>query len=67
MLMTMVASALNGYGSVTGTVTTHSWNDGTDDDEAEPAMGVRLNKKLEKDPSLYGENEDARRRRAHRH
>jgi WD repeat-containing protein 23 len=38
----------------TGTCTVHSWNDGAEEDEAEPKMGLRVNQKLEVDPSLYG-------------
>ena len=37
----------------TGTCTIHSWNDGAEEDEAEPKMGLRVNQKLEVDPSLY--------------
>jgi WD repeat-containing protein 23 len=36
-----------------GTVTVHSWNDGADDDEAEPKMGLRVNDRLQHDESLY--------------
>lgn len=36
-----------------GTVTSHSWNDGVEDDEAEPKMGTRVNSKLQYDPGLY--------------
>lgn len=36
-----------------GTVTSHSWNDGMEDDEAEPKMGVRVNDKLQHDEGLY--------------
>jgi WD repeat-containing protein 23 len=49
----MAASAFNGYGSSTGTCTVHSWNDGVDEDEAEPKMGLRVNQKLKVDPALY--------------
>ena len=49
----MTASAWNGYGMSTGTCTVHSWNDGAEEDEAEPKMGLRVNQKLEYDPSLY--------------
>jgi WD repeat-containing protein 23 len=41
----------------TGTCTVHSWNDGAEEDEAEPKMGLRVNQKLEVDPSLYGATE----------
>lgn len=49
----IVASAWNGYGMSTGTCTVHSWNDGAEEDEAEPKMGLRVNQKLEVDPRLY--------------
>lgn len=29
-----------------GTCTVHSWNDGVDEDEAEPKSGLRVNAKL---------------------
>lgn len=45
----------------TGTCTVHSWNDGAEEDEAEPKMGLRVNQKLEVDPSLYGPTESERR------
>ena len=37
----------------TGTCTVHSWNDGAEEDEAEPKMGLRVNQKLDMDPSFY--------------
>lgn len=37
----------------TGTCTTHSWNDGVEDDESEPKMGLRVNQSLEDDEDLY--------------
>ncbi|PMD57470.1 WD40 repeat-like protein [Hyaloscypha bicolor E] len=49
----IVASAWSGYGMSTGTCTTHSWNDGAKDDDAEPKMGARVNEKLEHDPEFY--------------
>lgn len=49
----IVASAWNGYGNEYGTVTTHSWNDGAEDDEAEPEMGSGVNYKLECNPRRY--------------
>lgn len=41
----------------TGTCTVHSWNDGAEEDEAEPKMGLRVNQKLEVDPSFYSSPE----------
>jgi len=49
----LVASAWNGYGMSTGTTTVHSWNDGAEDDEAEPKMGLRVNGRLEYDEDFY--------------
>ena len=37
----------------TGTCTIHSWNDGAEDDEAEPRMGTRVDQRLEYDKNLY--------------
>jgi len=49
----IAASSWNGYGMSCGSVTVHSWNDGAEDDEAEPKMGIRVDDKLSHDPSLY--------------
>ena len=49
----IIASSWNGYGMNKGTCTVHSWNDGAEDDEAEPKMGLRVNEKLEVDPEFY--------------
>jgi WD repeat-containing protein 23 len=38
-----------------GTCSIHSWNDGAEEDEAEPKMGLRVNPKLEVDPEFYAE------------
>lgn len=37
----------------TGTCTAHSWNDGAEDDEGEPKMGLRVDQRLEIDDGLY--------------
>lgn len=37
----------------TGTCTTHCWNDGAVNDEAEPKMGLRVNERLEYDEDLF--------------
>jgi len=58
----IVASAWNGYGMLSGTCTVHSWNDGAEEDEAEPKMGLRVNPKLEVDQTLYEEHERPLRR-----
>ena len=42
-----VATSWNGWGMATGTVTLHSWNDGNDDDEADPPMGTNYNGRLD--------------------
>ncbi len=36
-----------------GTCTAHSWNDGAEDDEAEPKMGLRVDEKLNVDEDYY--------------
>lgn len=46
----------------TGTCTTHSWNDGAKDDEAEPKMGLSVNERLQYDEELF-ENSRLRNRR----
>ena len=49
----IAATSWNGYKMSTGTCTTHSWNDGAEDDEGSPAIGFRVNQKLEHDDRLY--------------
>ncbi|KAL9587224.1 MAG: hypothetical protein Q9212_000383 [Teloschistes hypoglaucus] len=49
----IAATSWNGWGMSTGTCTTHSWNDGAEDDESEPKMGSRVNQSLEEDEDLY--------------
>jgi WD repeat-containing protein 23 len=44
----------------TGTCTVHSWNDGAEDDEAEPKMGLRVDERLVADPELYRDSEERR-------
>ncbi|KAH8667425.1 WD40-repeat-containing domain protein [Tricladium varicosporioides] len=56
----IVGSAWSGYGMSTGTCTLHSWNDGVEDDEAEPKMGLRVNEKLEVDSRFYQNTGDRR-------
>jgi len=51
----IAATSWNGYGKEWGTCTTHTWNDGVDEDEGEPKMGLRVNAKLQRDPTYYGE------------
>ncbi|KAI6711039.1 WD domain-containing protein [Diplocarpon mali] len=53
----IVASAWNGYGMSSGTCTVHSWNDGAEDDEAEPKMGLRVDRKLRPNPAFYDAGE----------
>ena len=62
----IVASAWNGYGMQNGTCTVHSWNDGAEDDEAEPKMGLRVNQRLEYDAMYYDDTPRPRRSRAAR-
>ncbi|KAL8763863.1 MAG: hypothetical protein Q9184_000459 [Pyrenodesmia sp. 2 TL-2023] len=49
----VAATSWNGWGLSTGTCTTHSWNDGAEEDEGEPKMGLRVNQRLEEDKDLY--------------
>ena len=51
----------------TGTCSVHSWNDGAEEDEAEPKMGLRVNQKLEVDPDLYPGQHRRRYGLRHRH
>ena len=44
----------------TGTCSVHSWNDGAEEDEAEPEMGLRVNQKLEVDPAFYAAPQSTR-------
>jgi WD repeat-containing protein 23 len=37
----------------TGTCTTHVWNGGVEEDEADPKVGTRVNERLEYEESLY--------------
>lgn len=48
-----------------GTCSIHSWNDGAEDDEAVPGMGVKVNQELVEDPSLYGRQSPAGRALRH--
>jgi WD repeat-containing protein 23 len=50
----LAATAWNGWGGDCGTCTTHTWNDGLEEDEG-PPMGARVNAKLQRDPRYYGE------------
>lgn len=45
-----LASAWNGWGMLTGTCTIHSWHEGVDEGDAEPA---RVDKELKHDDDLY--------------
>ena len=45
----------------TGTCTTHSWNDGAEEDEGIPGMGQRVNQKLQRDKRFYDTKQTARR------
>ena len=62
----VVASAWNGYGSSRGTCSVHSWNDGGEEDEGLPKMGVRVDGKLRHDESLYEDERVVRQREARR-
>ncbi|KZF20482.1 WD40 repeat-like protein [Xylona heveae TC161] len=43
----IAATSWNGWRMASGTCTLHSWNDGMEDDEAEPKMGTWLDSKLQ--------------------
>ena len=49
----VIATSWNGWGMSTGTCTTHSWNEGAEDDEGEPKMGFRVDQRLQVDEDLY--------------
>ena len=50
----IAATSWNGWGMATGTCTTHSWNDGAEEDEGVPEMGLRVDQKLQEDPRFSG-------------
>ncbi|KAH9863302.1 hypothetical protein IAQ61_009579 [Plenodomus lingam] len=58
----IAATSWNGWGTSQGTCTVHSWNDGLEDDEAEPAVGRRVNAQLQHDERLYRTAEGRSRR-----
>ncbi|KAF2022172.1 WD40 repeat-like protein [Aaosphaeria arxii CBS 175.79] len=49
----IAATSWNGWGTSQGTCTVHTWNDGLEDDEAEPRMGRRVNPELRHEERLY--------------
>ncbi|KAF2709451.1 WD40 repeat-like protein [Pleomassaria siparia CBS 279.74] len=49
----IAATSWNGWGTSQGTCTVHTWNDGIDEDEAEPKVGRRVNAQLQHDERLY--------------
>jgi len=51
--MIYLATSWNGRGMTQGTCTVHSWNDGVDEDEAEPRMGLRVDPELRPNQRLY--------------
>jgi len=52
----IAATSWNGWGESTGTCSIHSWNDGAEDDEAEPTMGRRVDQRLQENENLYGDS-----------
>jgi WD repeat-containing protein 23 len=44
-----IATSWNGWGTSLGTCSVHSWNDGLDEDEGLPPMGMKYKAKLEPD------------------
>lgn len=61
-LLTVSATSWNGWGTSQGTCTVHSWNDGVEEDEAEPKIGRRVNAQLQHDERLYRSAEGRSRR-----
>ncbi|KAL1642844.1 hypothetical protein SLS61_009550 [Didymella pomorum] len=59
----IAATSWNGWGTSQGTCTVHSWNDGVEEDEAEPQIGRRVNAQLQHDERLYRSVEGGRSRR----
>ena len=57
-----LATSWNGWGTSQGTCTVHSWNDGVEEDEAEPKIGRRVNAQLQHDERLYRSAEGRSRR-----
>ncbi|KAI9813858.1 MAG: hypothetical protein M1832_006070 [Thelocarpon impressellum] len=49
----IAATSWNGWNTSSGTCSVHSWNDGAADDEGEPAMGTRVDQRLQRDDELY--------------
>ncbi|KAF2254724.1 WD40 repeat-like protein [Trematosphaeria pertusa] len=49
----IAATSWNGWGTSQGTCTVHTWNQGLEEDEAEPKVGRRVNAQLQHDDRLY--------------
>ncbi|KAH7078425.1 WD40-repeat-containing domain protein [Paraphoma chrysanthemicola] len=60
----IAATSWNGWGTSQGTCTVHTWNDGVEEDEAEPKIGRRVNAQLQHDERLYRTAEGRSRRQA---
>ncbi|CAN9221617.1 unnamed protein product [Alternaria alternata] len=58
----IAATSWNGWGTSQGTCTVHTWNDGLEEDEAEPKIGRRVNAQLQHDERLYTSPEGRARR-----
>ncbi|KAH8710181.1 WD40-repeat-containing domain protein [Phaeosphaeriaceae sp. PMI808] len=58
----IAATSWNGWGTSQGTCTVHTWNDGLEEDEAEPKIGRRVNSQLQYDERLYRNTEGGWRR-----
>ncbi|KAI4956128.1 hypothetical protein J4E91_000338 [Alternaria rosae] len=58
----IAATSWNGWGTSQGTCTVHTWNDGLEEDEAEPKIGRRVNAQLQHDERLYRSAEGRARR-----
>jgi WD repeat-containing protein 23 len=62
LLTPELATSWNGWGTSQGTCTVHTWNDGLEEDEAEPRVGRRVNAQFQHDERLYRSAEGRSRR-----
>ena len=55
MILNLTATSWSGDQEFAGTCTIHSWNDGVEDDEAEPKMGRRVDQQLQGNDSFHSD------------
>ncbi|KAF2691591.1 WD40 repeat-like protein [Lentithecium fluviatile CBS 122367] len=55
----IAATSWNGWGTSQGTCSVHTWNDGLEDDEAEPKVGRRVDAQLQHDERLYNSSDSS--------